>query len=434
MSNEFTITALSNSVQLNAKREGSATYTAFNASGRPITGRAILETMPGGMPHAAWLKVAGESERAFAIGAAEQFTVHVNVPDTVTAGSYNFRLKMVDVTNTDEGVSEGPTVTVVVPEPVSGGAKFPIWIIPIIVGVLAVIALIVFLITRPKTATMPNVVGLVETDAEGTLVAEGLQIGRVRDEASDDVAAGLVARTEPEAGADVEKATRVALYLSTGPDVTMTPTPTNTPVFTPTPTPTKQPTHTPTPTIDPSLLAFYPLARNGREVTGRNDDLDLQAISFVDEAAYCNGQYDLNNASGCRIQTPQISGMNFNRFTIAVEFKADELANRPVFIGGRGYRWIGFVLKSDGGIRLKYNNSNYADCTVTYQAGRWYSARVIYNQGEARLYLNGVLGCTVSFTIDHGNNANVMVTDYSNATLFKGYIRNLQIYNAALVP
>lgn len=323
MSNEFTITAASNSVQLNAKRQGSAAYTVFNASGRPITGRAILETIPKGEAHTAWLQVDGANERAFVIGAAEQFAINVTVPPAAAAGSYTFRLMMVDVANTDEGVTEGPAVTIAVPEPAPPPKKFPVWIIPIIVGVLAVIALVVFLVTRPKTVNMPNVVGLVETDAKGTLDAEGLQIGRVRDEASDDVAAGLVARTEPEPTTETGKATPVSLFISTGPN-TPTPTPALSPTVTPTNTPQPDeptPTNTPqpdTPTPDPGAW--------GGAWTTFCDVLDCAEMSLTQignqvSGAFGNGQGAIQGV----VQGNRLSGtMTYSGADSAFDFWLDE--------------------------------------------------------------------------------------------------------------
>ncbi len=435
MSNEFTITVASNSVPLDANRQGSVAYTVFNASGRPITGRATLISEPPNQAHLNWLKVEGAVERFFTIGGAEQFTVRVAAPSEATAGNYTFRLKMVDIANTDEGVTEGPSATVAIGAPPPPPPSRPRWLIPLIAGIIALLILIlaVVLLTRSRTIPMPDVVGLLETEAEGTLTAEGLAIGRIRDEASDAVAAGRIARTEPEAGFELEAATRVSLFISTGPDATPTPTATATP--TPSATPTATPTPTPSPTVDPALLASYPLATDGRDSSGRADDMNLQAVTFSDGAAFCNGVYDLSSAEGCRIRTPDLLDFDFNRFTIAIEFQvANFLDNKPVFVGGRSFRWIGFYLDGDGGVRMKYNNSNFADCSVTYQTNVWHEAWITYNAGEARLYLDGTLGCTVAFIINHGNDANVGVTDYSNAQVFRGFVRNLRLYKAAYVP
>lgn len=314
MSNEFTITAASNSVQLSANRQGSAAYTVFNASGRPITGRATLESVPKGEAHAAWLSVAGASERPFVIGAAEQFTVNVNAPADAATGSYTFRLKMVDVANTDEGVTDGPTVTVVVPPPPPPRPKFPIWIIPIIVGVLVVVAIVVVLLSGSDTVTMPDVIGLAEVDAEGTLVASDLEIGRIRDEASDAVPAGLVARTEPEAEAETEKSTPVNVFISTGPNATNTPTPT--PILpTPTPTNTLEPD---TPTPDPGAW--------GGQWTTFCDVLDCADMSLTQVGDRVNGTFGngLGTIDGI-VQGNRLSGtMSYSGATSSFDFWLDD--------------------------------------------------------------------------------------------------------------
>lgn len=237
MSNEFTITVTSNTIQPDAQRQGSVAYTVFNASGRPITGRAVVESEPAGQAHAAWGAVEGAIERFFAIGAAEQVTLRVTLPPSAAAGSYTLRLKMVDIANVDEGVTAGPTVTVMAPPP-APPRKFPLWLIPLIVGLLALVAGVVFLLTRPSGIVVPDVAGLSEADAEATLIAAGLSVGRIRDENSDAIAQGLVARTEPEAALEIEAATPVNLFVSAGPAATPTLAPSATPTLTPIPSAT----------------------------------------------------------------------------------------------------------------------------------------------------------------------------------------------------
>lgn len=311
VSNEFTITVASNSVQLNAKRQGSAAYTVFNASGRPMTGRAILETVPKGEAHATWLQVEGANERAFVIGAAEQFTVNIKVPPTAAAGSYTFRLRMVDVANTDEGVTEGPTATIAVPAPAPPPKKFPFWIIPIIVGVLAVIAVVILILNNASAVTMPDVRGLTEADAEGTLVASDLEIGRVRDEASDQIAANLVVRTEPEPDTELEKSTPVSLFISTGPDTPVPPPPTDTPTPTNTPKPD-------TPTPDPGAW--------GGSWTTFCDVLDCADMNLTQVGNQVSGSFGngLGSINGT-VQGNRLSGtMSYSGADSSFDFWLDE--------------------------------------------------------------------------------------------------------------
>jgi hypothetical protein len=74
----FTITTGSNTVVLNAERKGEAAFTVTNISGRPLRGRGVPQ--PLGTAGADWLSIAGEAERDFGIGTAQQYTVQVAVP------------------------------------------------------------------------------------------------------------------------------------------------------------------------------------------------------------------------------------------------------------------------------------------------------------------------------------------------------------------
>lgn len=234
MASAFSITPASNSITFEKQqRLKSVTYTVTNDSGQEIRGRASLATVPDKAPHLAWLSIDGESERPFIIGAIEQYRVNINVPTDAAAGNYTIRLNMVATHNPDETFSAGPTVTLVVPETKVEPKKFPIWIIPVIILVLAGIAAGIFFATRSKNVAVPDVVGLSEAAAGTEIANAGLQIGRIRDEHSQQEV-DAVARTDPSAGTEVPKNGRVDVFLSIG---TAIPTDTPTPTLTPTATP-----------------------------------------------------------------------------------------------------------------------------------------------------------------------------------------------------
>lgn len=257
----FTVTTGTNNVQVGAERRNAVAFTVYNASGQEVRGRASLATVPGGAPHAAWLAIDGEVERAYAIGGAEQVGVNITVPADAAPGNYTFRLNMVATYNPDETLTEGPTVTVTVPEPEPAPQrKFPIWIIPLVLVVLAIIAVIVVIATRQRTVAVPDVVGLTEDDAGAELEGVRLAIGRIRDEHSSEPV-DRVARTDPSAGTEVPRDARVDLYISIGTAV---------PTATPTPTPTRTPTVTPTPSATPTATP---------DATATADALIQQAIA-----------------------------------------------------------------------------------------------------------------------------------------------------------
>jgi eukaryotic-like serine/threonine-protein kinase len=82
----------------------------------------------------------------------------------------------------------------------------------ILVGGLA----ISWLATNPTVKKVPDVVGLTQGEALNELKPLGFA-ALISTEASDDVAAGIVIRTEPEAGAEVDVRVAVQVVISTGP-------------------------------------------------------------------------------------------------------------------------------------------------------------------------------------------------------------------------
>jgi serine/threonine-protein kinase len=65
---------------------------------------------------------------------------------------------------------------------------------------------------------------MTQGDAEAALAEAGLELGAVTTEFSNEVDPGLVIRQDPEADAQVERGTNVAIVVSGGPSPTPTPT------------------------------------------------------------------------------------------------------------------------------------------------------------------------------------------------------------------
>lgn len=76
---------------------------------------------------------------------------------------------------------------------------------------------------KPVMVTVPNVVGETQAAAEATLIAAQLTVGAITAQASDTVPAGTVISQAPVAGTEVEKASAVALAVSTGPALVSVP-------------------------------------------------------------------------------------------------------------------------------------------------------------------------------------------------------------------
>ena len=152
MPNSFTITTATNTIQLDDKRTGNATFTAFNAGGRAVHARARVT--PQSAAIGGWLSLEGEAERDFGIAAAQQYNVRIAVPPTATPGSYSFQLSLAAVDNPDEDFTISPSVTFDAPPPVAQRAAFPWWI-PVIVGVVALLlvgGLVAYLISSGNSS------------------------------------------------------------------------------------------------------------------------------------------------------------------------------------------------------------------------------------------------------------------------------------------
>jgi len=109
-------------------------------------------------------------------------------------------------------------------------------------------------VTGQATVTVPNIVGLTETDAQTRLQTAGLQVGNATDQNDPTVPAGEIISSSPRAGTVVLNGSLVDYVVSTGP----APTPSPTPTPTPTPTPEPTPTPTPTPALTPTPSATTP--------------------------------------------------------------------------------------------------------------------------------------------------------------------------------
>ncbi len=190
-----------------------------------------------------------------------------------------------------------------------------------------------------------------------------------------------------------------------------------------------------TATAQARLVAHYPLTENAADVTGKQANATLTNAPFQNDGIYCNGIYPgSTDPNACTISTPNLNGFSFNSFSIQIEFNADEFRRMPVVVGGRSFRWMGFELNADGSISLLTNNSNREACAGAYQPGQWHTALITYDGSVGRLYLDRVLRCTVAFNLNQGNDPDVSVINYSNGTIFKGYVRELRIYHEPIVP
>jgi subtilase family serine protease len=181
-------------------------------------------------------------------------------------------------------------------------------------------------------------------------------------------------------------------------------------------------------------IAAYPLKYDADDSLGRYGPMTLAGAPFAVGGIICNGIYTGGvDPNPCNATTPNITTLDFTSFAIVAEFKIDSFPteNIPVFFGGTSYRWMGFILSPDSTISLRYNNGSTKTSTVKYTAGEWHEAKITYNGTIGACYLDGVLVTSQAFTLVHGSNPNISITDFSLGSTFRGTFRNLKVYDAA---
>jgi hypothetical protein len=197
-------------------------------------------------------------------------------------------------------------------------------------------------------------------------------------------------------------------------------------------------------TFEENLIAYYPLNNSAEDITGSNPDMILENTPYTDNSIYCNGIYRHSGKPNyCDAYTPEISTISYNELTLCTEFKITDTADYyyPVLVAGAGTghdRWIGFAVQSDFKFTLHGSNFSPQDTSdVKCQIDTWYEARITYNSSIPRgdLYINGNLVCSSYFTLDLDfAHKSVGITNYAGGKVFKGYLRNLKIYNKVVEP
>jgi hypothetical protein len=179
--------------------------------------------------------------------------------------------------------------------------------------------------------------------------------------------------------------------------------------------------------------AYYPLAVDENDATGNYGPLMLLGNVPPAPAAngVCvNGVYFFNGGQDAR--TPVITTLDANDFQLEVEFQIAALPafTSPILVGGNGWRWIGFLVQSNGTFGLLHNNAMQVWSTTTVNLGQWYRGMIKYEAGMVELYLDGALVLQSNIgPLNTGNNLNFTTNNYSNGTAFNGCIRELRVSN-----
>lgn len=145
-----------------------------------------------------------------------QLTVPIQAGDA-SAGKYTFRVEVYSTDAPSEDYTTGDGIAFEVKEkPVVTEPKkpFPWWIIAVILAVLVVGGVTWWAIAHFTKATVPDLVGLSQTEAADEIDAAGLTRGDITREVSEDVAPDIVLRQDPPAGERVAKESSVSIVVA----------------------------------------------------------------------------------------------------------------------------------------------------------------------------------------------------------------------------
>jgi serine/threonine-protein kinase len=79
------------------------------------------------------------------------------------------------------------------------------------------------IVAQPATVVIPSLQGVTVEEAQAALLERGLEPAGPEEEASDTVDEGLVTRTDPAVGEEVEEGTPVTIFVSSGPGTVVVP-------------------------------------------------------------------------------------------------------------------------------------------------------------------------------------------------------------------
>jgi hypothetical protein len=178
-------------------------------------------------------------------------------------------------------------------------------------------------------------------------------------------------------------------------------------------------------------IADFPLAGHSSDTLRLNGDATMTQAPYLSQGAYISGVYGTAD-----LLTPRLARFDTANFTAEVDFKADAFPDydQPVMVGGTSARWLGGNLDTDGKISLLYNNNQPSENggivkgTQTCVPGVWYTLKLEYKAGVARVYLNGTLSASVTVPlVMRFGDYNFGPSNLGGGLTFKGNWRNLRV-------
>ncbi|EDM43848.1 hyalin repeat protein [unidentified eubacterium SCB49] len=135
--------------------------------------------------------------------------------------------------------------------------------------------------------------------------------------------------------------------------------------------------------------------------------------------------------------TPNISTLDLNKFTFSIDFNMSQYQSQyydtygtNIIMLSYSYRLLGITELSNGNFGVIHNNNITIDSEILLESEQWYTAKVVFNQGDLKVFLNdqivvdefiGDLSVTTSLSFGTRN--------WSTGSNLHGCIRNLSVSN-----
>lgn len=175
---------------------------------------------------------------------------------------------------------------------------------------------------------------------------------------------------------------------------------------------------------------------------------DLSNTEFVADALYLNGSYEHGGVGGGYRALCRVSEFDYQPFTVAVRFKAEEFggAKTNLVTGGTSYRWLGLSRSNAGNLVVSFNNQRerHEIPGMMLEVDRWIvvACSVDPSRGQVLVSVDRKKPIAVElekdFTFEVAKSSsresdkNFGFTNYSNGQVFHGLIDEFLIYDRSL--
>jgi len=207
------------SVKKGATAAGNVTYSVTNTSGS--TRRTRLRIDADDDVHPDWVSVRDGDERDIPPGATETFSVDINAPGSVEPKNLSFTAVAVNLEDPDNDFETGPAVAFAVPAIDQGGKpKVKWWMIAIPITLVLFVGggILAFIFWPDGKVVVDPIANVPLAQAEGQFSNLKLNTVAVFDGQGEAPSKDerfwkkMAMRTDPEAGAEVEKKSEVTLF------------------------------------------------------------------------------------------------------------------------------------------------------------------------------------------------------------------------------